>query len=52
MQLIKHTNDDPVEFLLSLLNSQDRGRNYDEISRLEHALQCATHAKKTEPRRP
>ena len=42
--MVTRSNDDPVEFLLSVLESQGSARNFDEIGRLEHALQCATQA--------
>ena len=42
--MVTHTNDDPVEFFLSVLESQGNAKSFDEIGRLEHALQCATHA--------
>ena len=42
--MVTHTNDDPVEFFLSVLENQGNAKSFDEIGRLEHALQCATQA--------
>ena len=39
MQLGTHTKDDPGKFLLSVVERQGNAESFDELGRLEHALQ-------------
>lgn len=41
-----HKIDDPVEFLLSVMQSQDGGTTFDGLNRLEHGLQSAANAER------